>query len=422
MNKIKNRILGTNEKVFWVLDQNNSTQFAVAAEIEGNAEDNAWRRAINEVQKRHPNLRVQISGDQYAKAHFESIEHCPIPLRIILDTGKTWNSIVEEELKQPIDITIAPLAKAILIQQSGKCVFIFISNHSIGDGMSVALVIRDILTVLAGKSIDLLETSLSLDEHIGFPLKKTDLSRPVGYKPSYKKLQPRSSVSIEYLKLPYDLTQKLIERSKTECTTVHGALSAAIVIALKKLDSSTQLKPVRILHPLSARATLDIGEEFGLLINMTTLSYNPTPEETFWNFAKDVRTGIAPMQTPDWIRQDIEGTDGLFSSGMDLKDVKQVLHEGTVHEVMLTNLGRLSIESDFNPLKLKLLWGPMVLTPHEEAQTIGVATLNGELTLTLTGQKSSKSLLENLENVLYEACFTAHDTQLGKFYTKAVTK
>lgn len=281
MNKIKNRILGTNEKVFWVLDQNNSTQFAVAAEIEGNAEVNAWRRAINEVQKRHQNLRVQISGDQYAKAHFESIEHCPIPLRIILDTGKTWNSIVEEELKQPIDITIAPLAKAILIQESGKCVFIFISNHSIGDGMSVALVIRDILTVLAGKSIDHLETSLSLDEHIGFPLKKTDLGTPVGYEPVYKKLQPRSSVSIEYLKLPNELTQKLIERSKTEGTTVHGALSTAIVIALKKLDSSTQLNPVRILHPLSARTTLDIGEEFGLLINMITLSYNPLPKETF---------------------------------------------------------------------------------------------------------------------------------------------
>jgi hypothetical protein len=155
---------------------------------------------------------------------------------------------------------------------------------------------------------------------------------------------------------------------------------------------------------------------------MTTLSYNPLPQETFWNFAKDVRKGIASLQTPEWIRQDIEGTNELFSSGMDLKDVEQVLHEGTVHEVMLTNLGRLSLDSDFNLLQLKLLWGPIVLTPHEDAQTIGVATLNGELTLTLTGQKSSKNLLENVENVLYDACFTAQDTQLGKFYTKTVTK
>lgn len=135
-----------------------------------------------------------------------------------------------------------------------------------------------------------------------------------------------------------------------------------------------------------------------------------------------MRKGIASLQTPEWIRQDIEGTNQLFSSGMDLKDVEQVLHEGTMHDIMLTNLGRLSLESDFNQLKLKLLWGPMVLTPHEEAQTIGVATLNGELTLTLTGQKSSKSLLENVENVLYEACFTAQDTQLVNFYTKAATK
>lgn len=420
MNKIKNRILGTNEKVFWVLDQNNSTQFAVAAEIEGNAEENAWRLAINEVQKRHLNLRVQISGDQYSKAHFESVEHCPIPLRIISDTGKNWNSIVEEELKQPIDIAVAPLVKAVLIQQSGKCVLIFISNHSIGDGMSVALVIRDILTLVSGKLVEHLETSSSLDELVGLPLEKIDFSTAVGYEPNYKKSQPRSSVKIECLKLQYDLTQKLIERSKTEGTTIHGALSAAIVIALKRLDPSAQEKPVSILHPLSARTTLNIGEDYGLLINITTLSYNPPPQETFWNFAKDVRKGIASLQTPEWIRQDIEGTSELFKNGMDVKDVERLLHRGTEHEVMLTNLGRLCVETDYYPLKLKLLWGPMVLTPHQDAQTIGVATLSGELTLTLTGQKSSKSLLESVEDILYEACLTPQDTQLDKFYEKAV--
>ena len=37
MNKIENRPLGTNEKVFWVLDQKTTTHFAVVAEIDGNA-------------------------------------------------------------------------------------------------------------------------------------------------------------------------------------------------------------------------------------------------------------------------------------------------------------------------------------------------------------------------------------------------
>jgi hypothetical protein len=52
------------------------------------------------------------------------MDYCPIPLRIIsITNSENWQSIIEEELRQPIDITIAPLAKAILIQQSGKCIF-----------------------------------------------------------------------------------------------------------------------------------------------------------------------------------------------------------------------------------------------------------------------------------------------------------
>ena len=52
------------------------------------------------------------------------MDHFPVPLRIIsITNSENWQSIIEEELRQPIDITISPLAKAILIQHSGKRVF-----------------------------------------------------------------------------------------------------------------------------------------------------------------------------------------------------------------------------------------------------------------------------------------------------------
>lgn len=121
MKKSTNRPLGTNEKVYWVLDQKNTTQFAVAAEIDGNATENEWRQALDTVQNRHPNLSVHIAGNEYSTAHFVPVDYCRIPLRIVnAENGENWNSVLEEELSKPIDITIAPLARATVIQQPGK--------------------------------------------------------------------------------------------------------------------------------------------------------------------------------------------------------------------------------------------------------------------------------------------------------------
>ena len=257
MNKITNRPLGTNEKVFWVLDQKTTTQFAVVAEIDGTLKDDAWRQALDIVQRRHPNLSVRISGNDYSTAKLNHVDHCRIPLRIIYtQSGESWNNVLEEELSTPLDITIAPLARAVLVQQPGKSVFMFISNHTIGDGMSVALVIRDILTVLSGRTIEDLLPPSSLDELAGLSLMEDENEKQGGFEQVKNNLLPRTNVNVERLKLSRSLTKKLIARSKNENTTVHGALSAAIVLTLKTGSAaSMQEEPVRILHPLSARTT-----------------------------------------------------------------------------------------------------------------------------------------------------------------------
>jgi hypothetical protein len=415
MKQLTNRPLGTNEKVYWVLDQKNTTQFAVAAEIDGNATDNEWRQALDTVQNRHPNLSVYISGNEYSTARFIPVDDCKIPLRIVnAASGESWNSILEEELSNPLDINIAPLARATLIQQPSKSIFIFLSNHCIGDGMSVALLIRDVLTVLSGKTVEELLPLPSLDELSGASLKETGNEKPDKFEQTKISLVPRTTVNVERRKLSRTLTRKLIDRSKSERTTVHGALSAAIVLALKsKSDASLKENLIRILHPLSARTTLGLGEDFSLLLSIITLSYEPAPHQTFWDFAREVRQGIASTQTQEWLKADTNATQGLFDSGLDLNTVEGALHQGTAHEIMLTNLGLLSFPSKFGPLQLKSLWGPVVLTPHPLAQTIGVATFNGELTLSLTSLAPTKSLLEAVEKMIEKVCSTQQDMQVG---------
>jgi hypothetical protein len=109
-----------------ILDQKTTTHFAVVAEIDGNAADHAWRQALDTLQQRHPNLSVQISGDQYANVCFEHVADCEIPRRIVYSKkDEDWTPVLEQELQVPIDITKAPLARAVVIQKSGKSVFMF---------------------------------------------------------------------------------------------------------------------------------------------------------------------------------------------------------------------------------------------------------------------------------------------------------
>jgi len=414
MNKSTNRPLGTNEKVFWLLDQITTTHFAVVAELDGNLPEDSWRQALDIVQHRHPNLSVQISGNEYHALHFNHVEDCRIPLRVVkAHTGESWNGVLEEELCNPLDTTIAPLVRTVLIQQPGKSVFMFISNHSIGDGMSAALAIRDILTVLSGRTIEGLLPLAPLDELAGAPLNEIENVKLQDFEQVKSNVTPRLYVNFERVKLSSTLTKKMIERSKLEKTTVHGALSAVIVLTLKMRNESSQERAVGILHPLSARTTLSLGDDYSLLNSIINLPYQPSHQQEFWDFAREVRQGLSITQAPEWIKADTTATQGLFASGMDINAVADALRHGTAHDVLLSNLGLISFESDFGDLQLKSIYGPMVLTAHPLAQTIGVVTFNGELTLSLTGLVPSQSLLDAVVKIIEKVCNTEQDMQIG---------
>jgi hypothetical protein len=413
-----NRPLGANEKVYWVLDQSISTHFAVAVELEGNATPEGWRVAIDAAQKRHSNLSLRITGTNYTDLSFDHVENCQIPLRVVLHaTEQNWDGELEKEFQIPIDPNHAPLARAVLIQQPGKSIFIFLSNHSIGEGMSVTLIIRDILSALAGEELNTLAVLPSLDELVGIPLK------PVGNSGSNQATlsssaltadrAPLAPVKIKRLSLTKALTEKLIKKAKAEDTSVHGALSAAFILAKQRISPNWGEKPVRLLHPISARKALDVGDNFGLIVSMTINSYDHQPENSFWELARIAKSGLLPTQNKEWIKEDVNKTTGLFESGLNIETIKEILIGGTGHEIMLTNLGLIPFQSDFGNLKMTALWGPMVVTAHNAAQTVGIATVNGSLTFSLIGYHPSDGILEAVEQILIAACLIDEPVEIA---------
>ena len=137
MKRHQNRTLGAFEKTFWLLDQIDSKDFSLAADISGSAPVEKWQTALNEVQKRHPNLSVKIVMDELARPTLQHAENMIIPLRVVnVQQDYRWEQEVEKELSERFNTAQGPLLRAVLIQKPHSTVLILVANHSVADGTS----------------------------------------------------------------------------------------------------------------------------------------------------------------------------------------------------------------------------------------------------------------------------------------------
>jgi Condensation domain len=147
------RPLGALEHLFWLYDQNSSAHFAMTALISGRTSPRDWRRALDQLQKRHPIMSVCIAGVPGSVPEFHRVDAAPIPLRIVEDEPeRRWEAEVGEELATPFKPSEAPLIRAVLILGArDHAAFILVAHHSIADGLSLAYAIRDTLDAVAGR-------------------------------------------------------------------------------------------------------------------------------------------------------------------------------------------------------------------------------------------------------------------------------
>jgi len=251
-----NRPLGSLEYLFWLRDQNRSFHFAVTAQISGRASPYDWREALDLIQERHPLLSVCIDGSPGSVPRFRQRDGAPIPLRIVEEDPKThWEREVNKELDTPFDPSRAPLIRAVLIQGIRSTGFILVAHHSIADGLSLAYLIRDALSVVSGGPFTTLR-SLPCQEEILAATGPISVASagdpqdnpPTGNSATYRPLNERRP-SVQGLRLPPALTQRLRDHARREETTVHGALSAALAIAGRKVFASWRKRPVRVINP-----------------------------------------------------------------------------------------------------------------------------------------------------------------------------
>jgi hypothetical protein len=295
--------------MFWLLDQNRSVHFAVTAQIAGRASPYDWREGLDVLQERHPILSVCIEGSPGSVPRFRQEDAASILLRIVEGDPKArWESEVSEELATPFDPSRAPLIRAVLIQGNQHTAFILVAHHSIADGLSLAYAIRDTLSAVSGGFLAPLPSLPSQEEILaaraGPITLATDAEQkhgvPAGTPGTYRPAD-NARPTVKGLRLEPVLTARIRNRARQEGTTVHGALSAAIVVAGRQVFAGWQKIPIRVMSPLNIRPILGLGESCGVFVSAATGVFDGRAVD-FWEL---VLTPATRGQRDFWKRREV---------------------------------------------------------------------------------------------------------------------
>jgi hypothetical protein len=403
MAKHQNRTLGAFEKTFWLLDQIDSKDFALAAEVEGRESAEAWRLAVNQVQKRHPNLSARIRMDEFKRPFIEHVDSLVIPLKVIeIDNGFKWEQVVEKELAIRFNTEEGPLFRVIILQKPEDTVLILAANHTLADGSSLMYLFRDLLEAVTGQIPQVLAPQKSNDEMLGLP-EDTAVEDNETSTYMFKKLATVSP-KVESIKFSCEHTSQLIERSRLEQTTMHGAICAAVVIAGRKLRHEWDDKKIELISPICTRKALQLDDNCGLNITTHPVYFEPEEKQSFWDIARLAKSGLNGTETKEHVENYLGFFRTLTFNSADIQKMVDTLKEAFNHQIMVTNLVKVRYKTDFGKLKLKSVYGPMVRSGKGLEQTIGAISTNGNLCLTNTSDTPIAGLLEEMQILMAEAC------------------
>ncbi|OLL27428.1 condensation protein [Burkholderia sp. SRS-W-2-2016] len=400
------RPLGSTEHLFWLIDRNRSIHFTLVAEIDRVFTPSAWDAALLALQQRHPLLGARIVADGVAAPVFRRDPGARIPLRVVENAQQSWQVEAAIELSAPFDWSNAPLLRVTVLQRASGSTIVLAAHHSVLDGMGAAYLLEDLLRALAGGSLTPLPVAPPLESLLRTQMDAAAVSGAPTPAPQAKAFRPAvgGRAELASLALSAQLTRAIVERARSERTTVHGAVAAAVHEAGRRISRTWRERPVRTVSPIDVRATVGgMGRANGVYITQTITVDEHPRGAPFWDAAREVKALLAPAQTHASVVQETKALDGFIATNPSIEDDAGFLSHVLAFDVLLSNLGREPIASSYDGFTLNALWGPMVSSGFADDQVIGVCTLGGVLRLTQASYNAMPGLLGEVQAVLGDA-------------------
>jgi Condensation domain len=309
------RALSGMERGIYEVDLGAPLNFTTASRVSGPLTAELIRLGLPAVRARHPALRWRIFRDAAGVPHFH--EGGAPELTVREARGENHLFELEWEINTPIDASVGPLVRFALVEcgAGGRWLLVTL-HHAIGDGMSGAFLVRDLVQACAqaaagrapalepleaGGAMDLTLPASArglpgLENHLRFVGREAWLQVRHGKTLRVRRDLPGETFAYQrrarVIPRAFDAAfgDRLGTRARAESTTVHGALAAAMLLEILA-DAGEARACVTFGSPANVRANLvpAVGEQVGFYASMIAFRGLVRADASFWDVARAVR-------------------------------------------------------------------------------------------------------------------------------------
>ncbi|GAB7068635.1 condensation domain-containing protein [Mycolicibacterium hodleri] len=400
------RPIGALERQFYRYAESNPVHFSIVAEFDVALDEDQLRAALDAVQGRHPLLRASVDDHPSTRLGFYQPPHVgQIPLDVHHRVDAGWTSAAADDLARPFDRSTAPLMRATLVLAPDSSALLLTLDHTIADGISSVNIVDDLLTVLNGGQLTPLPVPPAQEDMIA-----QTLAPPAEFPPRDAPApDPRMGVSTSVR--PYDGappnlhavtmqladTARLVERCRTEQTTVHAAVVTAASHVRAALHGQDY---VRVLSPINFRALIKAGGDCAAYFTCTCTGMAPA-DRSFWDQARALTAELTVARSAPGIQMTSAAIQQFVPVDADLATAQEFFTKTAPWDLLVSNLGVQDLDGA-GPIRPTALWGPIVRSHIEGDAGTGVVTYEGRLRMISCGYTHAPEYLDGVLALLIE--------------------
>lgn len=400
------RPLGAAERLFYRYSERNPAHFSIVAEFGVVLAEKPLRAALAAVLRRHPLLSVHVEDHPGSRLGFyRAADVAPVELTVRRGPELAWQAAAAEELTRPFDRSRAPLIRALLLQSAWRSALLLTFDHTVADGISSTVVLRDVIAALNGAALTSLPVPQPQEQivaevlHSAGPPDPTAPADPRMTTPSVLRPFDGSLTNVRTMAMTHADTARLVARCRAERTTVHAALVVA-KCRVRATDRGEEF--IRVLSPMNLRPILGIEGGCVMCIVPTATGHTPWDGTPFWAQARATTAHLRVARSAGGIRAAATDLEQIITVDAETAQAEELFGRISPWEIMITNLGVQNLDGA-RPLRPTAVWGPVVLSQTDGEYLTGVTTYEGRLRMVTCGYNVPASFLKGVGDALMAA-------------------
>ncbi|GAA3123900.1 non-ribosomal peptide synthetase/MFS transporter [Streptosporangium carneum] len=271
----------------------------VAVRLYGEVDVDALRRALDETVTRHEALRMRFLTTEDGTPELVVDEPRPAELRVTEAASlEAAVELFDAELATPFDLELGPLFRTVLVKLApADHVLLLAAHHTVVDGWSIDLVIRELLALHDGKTLPQPQVGYGdyavwqrgrdhrgevdhwRDKLAGLPAIELPTDRPRPAEQGYE------GAALDFA-LDADLTGRLAELAKSTGATPYMTLMAAFQVLLARYSGQTDFA---VGSPVAGRGLPELDGVVGMFVNTLVLRADLADDPSFTAFLARTR-------------------------------------------------------------------------------------------------------------------------------------